>query len=112
MNRKGQLISSDEATPAKGQHVKPCSDCPWTTRALPGWTGGIDPADWLADVHGEAIVCCHVHEGAQCAGAAIYRANVYKSPRNLEALRLPANRLTVFTSPAAFLAHHNKPPKL
>jgi len=41
---------------------RPCNDCPWRRKSCAGWLGpfGIK----------------------QCAGAAVYRANVCKSPRD------------------------------
>ena len=45
--------------------------------------------------------------GAQCAGAAIYRANVCKSPRDGSLLKLPADRETVFADKSEFWEHHD-----
>ncbi len=101
-----RLISSDEAVPAKGQHTSPCSDCPFARASLPGWLGGETVENWLQDAHGEGIIPCHVLAGAQCAGAAIYRRNVLKRPRDPEVLVLGADRVTVFATPPEFAAHH------
>jgi hypothetical protein len=49
---------------------------------------------------------CHVLEGAQCAGAAIYRSNVCKRVINKSLLILPADKNSVFASRAEFLSHH------
>lgn len=75
--------------------------------------------------HGEAPIACHQTitpdrhgEGnwddprlRQCQGAAIYRHNVIKTPRNpADAARLPGvnpDRTLIFASSAAFLAHHD-----
>jgi hypothetical protein len=43
---------------------------------------------------------------------AIYRANVAKRPRDLETLRLPCDRDTVFASKAEFMDHHRIVPQL
>lgn len=107
MKKRRQLISSDEAVPAKKQHSEPCSDCPWARTALRGWLGGIDSATWVQAAHGEETIECHVLEGAQCAGAAIYRANVCKNPRDPKVLHLKADHNKIFSSPKEFLAHHN-----
>ena len=104
-----QLISSDQAVHAKRQHKTPCSDCPWARTALNGWLGGAAVEDWLREAHGERQVPCHTLNGAQCAGIAIYRRNVCKSPRNPDALCLPADREKVFSSPMEFTAHHTAP---
>lgn len=105
-----KLISSDEAVPAKTQHKRPCSDCPWSRDALPGWLGGASPEEWVACAHGDDPVPCHALTGAQCAGIAIYRANVAKLPRNPETLRLPPDREAVFSSPVQFGLHHEGAP--
>ncbi len=101
-----QLISSDQAVPAKRQHTAPCDDCPWSRMALAGWLGPGTVDEWLATAHGDARIDCHTLVGAQCAGGAIYRANVCKLPRDPSQLRLPANRDRVFSSPAEFVQHH------
>jgi hypothetical protein len=108
---KRQLISKDDAVDAKGQHTKPCSDCPWARDSLPGWLGGIEPATWLRAAHGEEVIHCHALAGAQCAGSSVYRANVLKNPRDPEVLRLPKDKASVFATPAEFLSHHEKGPK-
>lgn len=51
-------------------------------------------------------MCCHVLKGAQCAGLAIYRANVCKSPRDPNAIKLPADREKVFATPMEFRMQH------
>jgi len=104
---KGKLITTEKAVPTKGQHKSPCSDCPWRKDSLSGWLGDTSKEDWVADAHGEARIECHVLIGAQCAGAAIYRTNVCKTPRNPELLRLPSNRNKVFGTPNEFLEHHD-----
>ncbi len=109
---KRQLISCEQAIPAKGQHKKPCSDCPWARTALNGWLGGVSIEKWLADARSDSSVECHTLQGAQCAGMAIDRANTAKLSRDSEVLRLPANQKTVFATPIEFAEHHKKGPKL
>jgi hypothetical protein len=101
-----KCISSDEAVPAKSQHTRPCSDCPWARTALHGWLGGNTSEEWIMFAHGEVHVECHALTGVQCAGIAIYRRNVGKLPRDMALLRLPADRETVFASPQEFREHH------
>lgn len=103
---KRRLVSGDEAEPSLHQHVKPCGDCPWARRSLPGWLGSRTADEWLRSAHGEDEVCCHTILGPQCAGVAIYRRNVCKAPRDAGALRLEADKVRVFASPAEFKAHH------
>lgn len=97
-----QLITADEAP----QITKPCSDCPWARHALAGWLGALSADEWLAAAHGEATADCHALKGPQCAGMAIYRANVAKLPRDPKALKLPADREAVFATPSEFKEHH------
>lgn len=104
-----KLISSDEATEAKVQHGDPCSDCPLRRNSLNGWLGDTGtPEEWAAALHSDSPMNCHVLKGAQCAGAAIYRGNVCKSPRDKTILVLPSDRKTVFSGPGEFVAHHKK----
>ena len=101
-----RFVSSDEAVQATGQHRAPCSDCPWRRDSLEGWLGSLSTEEWIAAAHGEARIECHVLLGAQCAGAAVYRANVCKQTRDTTDLRLPADRVAVFARPDEFREHH------
>ena len=100
------LVTTAEATPATQQHKKPCSDCPWRRDSVPGWLGNLGPQEWVYAAHGEARIDCHVHVGAQCAGAATYRSNVAKRPRDPETLVLPSDRERVFATWQEFLEYH------
>lgn len=101
------MVTSDEAVPCGTQFEKPCGDCPFRRDAIPGWLGTMSPEQWLLAVHGEARIDCHAHIGPQCAGAAIYRANMAKRPRDASLLRLAADRDTVFASPSEFKEYHD-----
>lgn len=109
---KRQLISCDdkEAVLATRQHTKPCSDCPLSRGSLPGWLGSDDPQTWLRMLHGETRIECHTLLGAQCAGAAIYRANVAKLVHDRSQLWLSQDTKAVFANPAEFLKHHEGKP--
>lgn len=106
-----KLMSSDEAVTADHQHTSPCSDCPWRRDALNGWLGGTSVGEWRAAAHGETKVFCHTISNQQCAGIAIYRANVCKTPRDPTLLRLPADRDACFSTPTEFEEHHSAPLK-
>lgn len=111
MSKRKQLLSIDEAVEAKSQHRKPCSDCPFARASLPGWLGGLTVDEWLADLHhpGEVMIDCHTRRVAQCAGSAIYRANICKRPRpGSPVLVLPADKELVFSSPIELKAHHER----
>lgn len=101
-----QLISSDEAVEATCQHVRPCSDCPWSRKSLNGWLGGATPDDWVRAAHSDTKIDCHTMKGAQCAGLAIYRRNVCKSV-DAPLLKLEADKEAVFSTPMEFREHHS-----
>jgi len=103
---KRHLITSDEAVSATRQIRKPCSDCPLARSSLNGWLGGGDPDEWVRALHSDSRMDCHVLDGAQCAGAAIYRGNVGKMPRDKSVLVLPPDEKSVFASREEFLSHH------
>lgn len=109
MAKRKQLLTTEDAVPAKKQHETPCTDCPWGRHSLPGWLGGESADNWLKEAHGDHPIPCHVLTGAQCAGAAVYRANVLKRPRNPETLTLPPDKDKVFATPAEFKTHHEGP---
>lgn len=104
--RKGQLKTFDQAKTTKKQHTKPCSDCPWSRNSVPGWLAQSTPIEWLEYAHGETLLECHTLIPQQCAGAAIYRANVCKVPRDKTQLQLPADEIRVFANQQEFYDHH------
>jgi hypothetical protein len=108
--KPGQLKIAEEAIDTKAQHKKPCADCPWSRKSLPGWTGSISVDEWLVIAHGEGVVECHTMKSTtgswQCADAAIYRSNVCKSPRSQSILILPRDTKRVFTF-GEFKQHHD-----
>jgi hypothetical protein len=111
MSTRRQLVTIDEAKPAKGQHKKPCGDCPWSRHSLPGWLGGETVDAWLAEAHSDNEIPCHTLQGVQCAGSSIYRRNVCKTPRpGSGVLRLEADRELVFATPSEFKEHHTTRP--
>lgn len=103
---KRNLLCHGDGSVAKKQHRRACQDCPWARDAVQGWLGSLGADEWLQIAHGEGRAECHVHISAQCAGLAIYRANMAKIPRDPNALQLPADRERVFASPQQFRDHH------
>jgi len=108
-----RFVSSEDAIRTKTQHRKPCADCPFARTAIPGWIGLRTPEEFTRDAHGEVYLDCHCTTNQQCAGAAIFRANVLKSCRDPRHLVLPKNTKLVFASSQEFQDHHNrhKPPE-
>lgn len=103
---------------------RPCSECPWRRKSLPGYLGPFGPEKWIEIIHSEAPIACHLTlRGTrgktaeeiyamptvrQCAGAAIYRNNVLKSSRNPTAADhvFEEDPKTVFARDIEFIAHH------
>lgn len=90
------------------QHKSPCSDCPWRRKSSPGWVGGETPKEWVRHAHNETVVDCHLHPGKQCAGMAVFRANICKSVRDPKALDLPPDKENVFSNGCEFRGHHEQ----
>ena len=100
---------------------EPCNECPWRREAERGHLGPYPPLDWLRIVHSDTPIACHktvviveVLEGQgdwshpkvrQCRGAASFRANVAKSPRNPEVVTGPADP-EIFATNDEFNEHH------
>lgn len=101
-----------------GELRKPCQKCPFARQSTPGAMGGSDPMVFIGQAYGPYRLNCHMAEGyeqdpdcmsAQCAGAAIFRANVDRAklmPAVL--LALPKDTETVFADAAELLAHHSR----
>ncbi len=103
---KGQLKSGDQARTVTTQHKSPCSDCPWARKSLAGWLGSLSPRYWISVILGDGKVDCHTRVPMQCAGAATFRANICKSPRDRSVLQLPQDKVKVFSAPEEFMKHH------
>lgn len=102
---------------------RPCAQCSFTKTTKPGNLGGSTPDVYIGQAEGPFMVPCHMlcdftdpnwkekaFETGQCAGMAIYRANLGlsdKMPSDL--LRLPPSP-EVFESHEEFLAHHGEMP--
>ena len=78
---------------------------------MPGWLGEqYSPEEFRAIAHSDMKFPCHRTIGRtpelQCAGLAIYRANVIKTPRDRTVLRLSQNKELVFATGDEFATHH------
>jgi hypothetical protein len=105
-----------------GACSKPCNDCPWRKTSARGWLGPMPAADWIRLASSDEPIACHATIDAdengdgdwsnprmrQCKGAAIYRRNTGKSPRNADDARHSSepDREHIFTSPKDFMEHH------
>lgn len=104
----------------KKDRKKPCKECPFRRdNTLEGSNpGGSSPFVYVGQSEGPFWLPCHMekeYDGKetdpskvnQCAGAAIYRANIgvaEKMPDQM--LSLPEDKETVFASHAEFVAHY------
>lgn len=95
--------------------VRPCNECPWRRDSRPGHLGPYSAQEWANAAHGESPIACHEtikHEDQdwselrQCAGMAIFRANIFKSPRHPKVARAKRDEETVFSWDDEFIAHH------
>lgn len=106
MNKMKTYLDANEV---EAQITKPCEDCPFSRKSISGWLGGSSPAEYCLDAHQDSLIECHTKlmggEPIQCAGAAIYRANVCKC---CDGFSLPVDKERVFASPKEFLEHHTK----
>ena len=105
------IPSTDQARVSSRQHRTPCHDCPFARKAISGWLGGNTPQQFIAMAQSDEIYHCHSFTGPkrpQCAGLAIFRANICKEPRDPKALRLRPNIKLVFSWPLEFMKHHMK----
>lgn len=103
--------------------MRPCKSCPFSRKVTPGELGGSSPMVYVGQTQGPFILNCHsgpdyddpAKRGElgikQCAGAAIFRANIGVDdnlPHQL--LRLNADKTAVFSSHEEFVAHHTCTP--
>lgn len=98
------------------QHTSPCSGCPFRRDIKPGELGGSPAETYVGQIVLPFWLPCHMSpnyqgkeskatEVCQCAGAAIFRANIgIVPPRPL--LALPRDTDKVFSTLADFYAHH------
>jgi hypothetical protein len=97
----------------------PCRNCPFSRTTEPGYLGGSPPETYIGQICGPFVLPCHAghnyHDpvarrdpnNLQCAGAAIFRANVgVDGGMPAKLLHLPIDNNKVFGTFAEFLAHH------
>jgi len=102
---------------------KPCGECPFRRKSIPGWLGADNAAGFMATTMADHPMPCHSTvdyeradwnddlfsaetEARYCAGALIFFANIGKLSRDRNRPRLPADPKNVFKTPAEFIAHH------
>lgn len=107
---------------------KLCKECPFRTASAPGWIGGYEDPQEIADiVLGDGRFPCHlevnrlVEEGKRftkaaseapvCSGSAAMLSNMLKLSRNPAVAakqREVGKRADVFPNPTAFCEHHRQ----
>lgn len=107
-----QEILDNLPTPTR----KPCNECPWLRSSVRGHIGPHDPDQWVEMAHADGPIACHKtidydgqdwSELRQCGGSAIFRANVYKTPRHPNVAKAEArDEETVFSWDDEFIEHH------
>lgn len=101
---------------------EPCNECPWLVTSARGHLGPYDPRKWIRIALTDSPIACHKTivvtnpmegEGSwdhpkirQCRGAAIFRANVAKVPKDPEVATGPEDREEVFDDVVDFCHHH------
>lgn len=98
----------------------PCRECPMRRKSLPGWLGAATPKRFIASVLADIEMPCHMtvdyekpnwreeieKTGRQCAGVAVFFANICKMSHAKDRARLPADPKNVFTMAEEFVLHH------
>lgn len=97
--------------------MTPCRGCPFARKCVPGALGGSPPEVYVGQAVGPFWLPCHeskdyagkasdVNEVRECAGAAIFRANIGRKVLPSGLLLLPADKEICFATLAEFYAHH------
>lgn len=105
--------------------AKPCSDCPFRRKSIPGWLGRSSPEGFLDCMQRNEPLPCHQtidyedpdwlvkwteqgdDTGSMCAGALIFLANkLQRHPFK----KLPKDTELVFANSLEFVRHHRESP--
>lgn len=102
------------------QHIKACKSCPFSRQCEPGELGGSPVETYIGQSMGPFFLPCHACAGykgneqtlddglPQCAGAAIFRANIGRDEVMPGALLklFAGSDVNVFASMQEFIKHH------
>jgi hypothetical protein len=124
MVKKFEVLKVVEPGPYRTPVAKPCSDCPFRRKSMPGWLGAGSPESFIQCINTDDILPCHQTidyedrnwkekwaaqtTGNVCAGALIMMANMCKHPRDPAFPSMPRDRETVFATPLEFVRHHRE----
>lgn len=99
---------------------KPCNQCPFRKKSLPGWLGDASPEQFMATVMQDHEMPCHstvdysdprwrrslsTKKVSYCKGSLIFFANICKLSRDRDRPTAEPSE-DVFRSPQEFLNHH------
>lgn len=117
-------VKKDGYRPVCGD--KPCNECPFRRKAIPGWLGAASPQSFIIEISMERPLPCHPtinyakrdwlqqwteqRIGMICAGSLIMMSNMAKLPRDRKFPKLPSDHENVFSTPREFITYHEAAP--
>jgi len=109
--------------------AKPCSDCPFRRKAMPGWLGGSSPEGFIDCMQRDEPLPCHQtidyddnphwletwmkqgdDTGNICAGSLIFMANKIQRPHDRDFPTMEPDRENVFSNSVEFVRYHREAP--
>lgn len=104
--------------------AKPCSDCPFRRKAMPGWLGAGSPESFIDCMQRDEPLPCHqtidydnphwlvewMHQknGNACAGSLIFMANKLQRPHTPGFPTMEPDHETVFSNTVEFVRYHRE----
>lgn len=105
--------------------LKPCSDCPFRRKAMPGWLGGGSPESFIDCMQRDEPLPCHQtidyddehwlakwmlqrNTGKMCAGALVFMANKLQKSHVPGFPTMPKDPANVFSNSVEFVRHHRE----
>jgi hypothetical protein len=106
--------------------LKPCSDCPFRRKSMPGWLGAGSPESFIDCMQRDEPLPCHQTidydndprwlekwtsqsgTGKMCAGALVFMANKCQRPHTLGFPTMPRDMENVFSNSVEFVRHHRE----
>jgi len=92
------------------QHTKPCKECPFRRKSLPGYLGGNGKQEFAVIAQNEGALPCHLvmtrPNPAHCVGRATMWANQCKRSRDGSVPKMEQDRDNVFSHIGEFTEHH------
>src|SRR5271154_2443844 len=104
---------------------KPCSQCPFRRKSMPGWLGNSSPEGFIDCIQRDEPLPCHQTidyddprwlskwieqqgAGKMCAGALVFMANKVQRPHDREFPTMPKDPANVFSNSVEFVRHHRE----